>query len=444
MPDGSKSVLFCTLGSRGDVHPYVAVARALLARGVRATIATGEEHRETITRAGVGFVLVPPSKSDFDTTPLTMTMFMHPTRGGEFILKEIVVPWLERTHAATLAAARDGGHDLIVGHPLAFCAPMVAEQLGLPYVYTVLQPMMLFSAYDPMVIPPMPWFEVFRPLRPWPYWVIMRVARVATWRWGLPVKALRKKVGLPRDPRPPLLGGLVSRTLNLAMFSPLLAEPQRDWPEKTVATGACLFDDAAAATGNAELERFLTAGGGEDRPILFTLGSAAVEVAGDGRRFFAAALEAARLLGRRCVLLIGKGEVPAGCDGVRALAVGYAPFSTLMPRCAAIVHQCGAGTTAEAMRSGLPQVCVPFAHDQPDNAARLVRRGGARIVKRRRVSAKRLAAALRHVLDARYGCPERAARLGELARKEDGPGKAAEAIIGVLEAQRASRAAGAA
>ena len=432
MPEGSKSVLFCTLGSRGDVHPYVAVARALIARGVGATIATGEEHRETITRAGVGYTLVPPSKSDFDTTVTTMAQVMHATKGGEYIYKEIVVPWLERTHEATLAAARDGGHDVIVGHPLAFCAPMVAEQLGLPYVYTVLQPMILFSAYDPTVIPPLPWFDVFRPLRPWPYWLLMRFARVATWSWGRPVKALRKKVGLPRDPRHPLLGGLVSRTLNLAMFSPLLAEPQRDWPEKTVATGACLFDDPQAGGASAELERFLGLGGAHDKPILFTLGSAAVEVVGEGPRFFAAALEAARLLGRRCVLLTGKGEAPEGCDGVRALAVGYAPFSTLMPRCAAIVHQCGAGTTAEAMRAGVPQVCVPFAHDQPDNAARLVRRGVARIVKRKRVSAKRLAAALGHVMDARHGCPERAARLGEAARREDGAATAAEAIIGVL------------
>ena len=58
--------------------------------------------------------------------------------------------------------------------------------------------------------------------------------------------------------------------------------------------------------------------------------------------------------------------------------VDFAPFSQLLPRCAALVHHGGIGTSSQALRAGTPQLVVPHAHDQPDNAARLVRLGVAR------------------------------------------------------------------
>lgn len=459
-------VFFSTLGSRGDVHPYVAVARALAKRGIHSTIGTGEEHRATIENANlpadpnrltsdantiaeksrvgtIAFALIPPSKKDFEGTGVTMDMVMHATKGGEFILHQIVLPWLERTHAATLAAAR--GHDLVVGHPLAFVAPLVAEQLDVPYVYSVLQPMTLYSAYDPPVLPPMPWLDALRRLGPGPYLALFELGKFVTRHWARPLRQLRRTLALPDDPRHPIMGGLFSRRLNLAMFSPLLASHQPDWPDNSLVTGPCLFDDPHAATAPAELEAFIAAAPDErHRPILFTLGSAAVEVSLDGPRFFQHALSAARALGRRCILLAGKramresgtpddAPVPA-CKLIdeNALMVTYAPFSRVMPRCSAVVHQCGAGTTAEVMRAGVPHVCVPFAHDQPDHAARLNRLGVALTVPRRRVSAASLAAALARVLDPRAGHAARAAALGSIARRENGAERAADAIERVL------------
>jgi rhamnosyltransferase subunit B len=66
-----------------------------------------------------------------------------------------------------------------------------------------------------------------------------------------------------------------------------------------------------------------------------------------------------------------------------AHAVSYAPFDALLPRLAALVHHGGIGTTAQALAAGLPQGVVPFAHDQFDNATRLVKRGvGLRLTTR--------------------------------------------------------------
>lgn len=440
------NILFCTFGSRGDVHPYIAVARELIARGHRATIATGDEHERTISAAGVGFRRVPPGRNDFEDFGALMREVMDPKRGGEFIFKELIMPFLPRTHAATLAAAQDA--DVIVGHPLGITAPMVAEQLGRPYAYSVLQTLPLLSACDPSVVPQLAWLRHLRAV-PMVSRAVHRVLfnfadrRVGT--WAEPARRFRRELGLPVGGRSPFLSGLWSERLNLVMCSRALAPPQSDWPAHTLVTGACLYDDPHAASAAEEVERFLGAG---EPPVVVTLGSAAVEIGGD---LFVPAVRAVLSLGRRALCLIGGNATPEGCDGVRALAAAYAPYSRVFPRAAAIIHQCGAGTTGEALRAGVPQVCVPFAHDQPDNAYRLERLGVARVVPRKRATERTLAAALRAVLpqggaaravDADHGMDERAERAPEWAvlarrarelaareRESNGPAIAAEAIL---------------
>ena len=421
-------VLFCTLGSRGDVHPYIAVARALAERGVSSAVATGAEHRETFARAGVELRVVPPSRADFDPVGDVMPKVMDPRAGGEYIFREIVMPFLERTYAATLNAAR--GADLIVGHPLALTAPMVAEQLRIPYAYSVLQSLAFFSAFDPPILAPVPWLRHLAKLgalsRP-VYRGLYRLIDLRVRGWVEPVAALRRRLGLPPATANPMIDGLWSPTLNLAMFTPLLSPPQPDWPANTVVTGTCLYDDPGAGSDAAALEAFMQAG---EPPVTITLGSAAVEVGG---ALYAPAVEAVLRTGRRCVALVGGNAAPSACDGKRAIAAAYAPFSTVFGRSAAIIHQCGAGTTAQALRAGVPQLCVPFAHDQPDNAQRLRRAGVGLLVAPGAASRERIEGAVRRLLDERAGFLARAAALGRRACEERGAETAAEAIVRVLE-----------
>ena len=107
--------------------------------------------------------------------------------------------------------------------------------------------------------------------------------------------------------------------------------------------------------------------------------------------FYEESLKAARLLGRRAVLLVGSrpGRLPVGPLGSDAWACAYAGHAQLFPRAAAVVHQGGVGTTAQALRAGVPMLVVPFAHDQPDNAARVRRLGVARVLSRRAYRAAR-------------------------------------------------------
>ena len=138
-----------------------------------------------------------------------------------------------------------------------------------------------------------------------------------------------------------------------------------------------------------ELARFLDDG---EPPLVFTLGTAVVADAGP---FYHQSVAAAKLLGRRAVLLVKNPRIllPELPEGV--VAFDYAPFSQLFPRAAAIVHHGGIGTTGQAMRSGRPSLVMPCAWDQPDNAERAARLGIARTIARNRYEPQRVAAELR-------------------------------------------------
>jgi UDP:flavonoid glycosyltransferase YjiC (YdhE family) len=208
----------------------------------------------------------------------------------------------------------------------------------------------------------------------------------------------------------------------LALFSPLVAAKQPDWPQQTQITGFPFLDGDGSAPLSSEVVDFLNAG---PPPVVFTLGSSSAIDAG---RFFQDSAAAIQRLKRRAVLVVGgdpsnrPGTLPEG-----VVAVSYAPFAELFPRAAAIVHSGGIGTTALAMRAGRPMLVVPFSHDQPDNAARVTRLGIARTISRRRFSPKRVAAELKQILET-PSYSAKAAEVGEKVRMEDGVAAACDAL----------------
>jgi rhamnosyltransferase subunit B len=421
---GSRIVL-TTFGSLGDLHPYLALAVELKARGHQVALATHEYYRAKIEAEGIGFFPVRPEATPDDRELMAFAMDIK--KGPERVLRDIVLPVLPESYADLLAASR--GADLLVSHPLTFAAPLVAAVLGIRWASVVLSPIGFFSAFDPPVIPPHPWAVRLRVLGPRVNGWFMDFGRRTVLPWTEPVGRLRAELGLPPGGNP-IFEGQHSPDLVLALFSPLLGEPQPDWPRQTVQTGFTFYDRHG---GPAELpevvEEFLAAG---EAPLVFTLGSAAVLSPGT---FFAESAAAAQKLGRRAVLVGAEpsGEEPSGLPA-SILAVQYVAYSRIFPRAAAIVHQGGIGTVGQALAAGRPMLVVPFSHDQPDNAARLVRRGVARTLRRGRYTAARAAAELRPLLaDGSYA--ERAAAAGEHVRREDGLGTACAAIERLLAAR---------
>jgi len=100
----------------------------------------------------------------------------------------------------------------------------------------------------------------------------------------------------------------------------------------------------------------------------------------------------------------------------------------VFPRAAAVIHQAGIGTLSQAMRSGRPQLIVPFAFDQPDNARRAAELGVARVLPAKKVSSRALASELGALLaDGAYA--ERARVLARELSETDGAARAAEELM---------------
>jgi UDP:flavonoid glycosyltransferase YjiC (YdhE family) len=417
-------IVLTSWGSHGDVDPYLALARGLAARGHAPVLAAPAFFREVAAAAGVAFH---PLRPDVDPADAALVRrIMEPVRGSEVVLRELVMPAAEAAYEDLLPLAR--GADLLVSHPVTVATPVAAEALGIPWASTVLAPTSFFSATDAPVMPPAPWIKEAERWVPAVGGLVVRAARLATRGWDAPVQALRRRVGLAPGASP-IFEGQHSPHLVLALFSRVLAEPQPDWPRRVVVTGQCLYDAPHGAALTPALEAFLAAG---EPPLVFTLGSAAVSVAGD---FYVESVAAARALGRRAVLLVGRDGLGAwaGERGDDVHVAAAAPHSLLFPRAAAVAQHCGAGTLGQGLRAGRPILGVPFAHDQPDNAYRARRLGLARVLPVGRYRAARAAAELRALLDD-PSYAEAAARVGARVRAEDGVAAACDALERLLAA----------
>ena len=125
-------------------------------------------------------------------------------------------------------------------------------------------------------------------------------------------------------------------------------------------------------------------------------------------------------------------QQPALPAGIRAFQ--YLPYSAVFPHAAAIVHQAGVGTLAQALSAGRPQLIVPVAFDQPDNARRAVKLGVARVLPFKRVTAARLVAELSPLLnDAAYAA--QAASAAARLAGEDGARTACDHIEALMQSR---------
>lgn len=404
-------IVLTSFGSLGDLHPYIGLGLALAERGHRPVLALPQAYASAVHAAGLEHH---PVRPDVDPSQRELVRrVMDPLRGARFLIAGLIVPAV-RDSLADLDAACAGA-DLVVSHPVTFAAPLAAERRGIPWVSSVLAPIGFFSRLDPPLVAVHPFVSSLK--RGWPgvYRALLGLAKRSTGPWTRPVRELRRELGLP-DRGDPLHEGQFSPHGTLALFSRVLATPQRDWPTNTVVTGAIHYDASHGGMSD-ELRRFLDAG---EPPIVFTLGSAAIAAKG-ARDFYAASLAAVRELGTRAVFLVGHherhelGQRPED----RVLLCEWAPHSELFPRASAIVHQGGAGTLHTALAAGRPMLVVPFAHDQGDNAERAAACGGARVLFPQRLNARRLVehlAALRNEVSYAHA----AASAAERVRAENG------------------------
>lgn len=391
------------------------IALELKVRGYQAVLATNALYRSKIEAAGIKFHSVRPDTSSLSPERVReiVRLGMDRVRGTKYVICELVLPHLKDSYEDLMQAV--SGADLLITHPMTLAGPIVAEKTGICWVSSVLAPISFVSAFDPPIMPTQTGGDL-RAFGPLVNGGLFWLGKLMVKSWSEPVRQLRAELGLPPN-KDPLFEGQHSPDLVLAMFSQVFAKHQLDWPKQTRVTGFAFYDtlDSVACLPQ-ELLQFLNSG---PPPIVFTLGSAAVQDAGS---FYLESAIAAKQLGYRAVLLYGedKRNLPRSLLSENIVAFDYAPYAKLFPRAAGIVHQGGIGTTAQALRSGRPMLIMPYSHDQPDNAARAERLGIARTIARNDYTAEKAAAELKRLLDDDPRYTKRAAEVGRQIQAENG------------------------
>ncbi len=365
--------MLATTGSLGDVYPYVALAAALRTRGHSCVIATSSHFRTVFEGEGVDFALMRPELAG-DSVQNKQFEAAH---GARAWFHEIQMPAIEDAYRDLHALARDA--DLLVSSNLAYSASLVAEAAQVPWITTKFSPIECLSPHDfPYLHRRRRAAQLLRRSPALSHFAIRCFRRHFRRRNLAPVGMLRRKLGLPPSDHDQHWGSVGPRA-ELRLFSPLIGKPQPDWPSYASQTGFLFIEDARPASPLVpELEGFIRSG---PAPIVFTLGSQ--QYTERNRQFLKTSFEALQDLGCRAVLLTGNQEnrsvLPAALPpGI--FAIDHAPHGALFPRAKAIVHHCGIGTLAQALRAGRPQLGVPFVFDQPDNSTRLAMLGVALVV----------------------------------------------------------------
>jgi MGT family glycosyltransferase len=415
-------IVLTTIGSFGDLHPKIAIALELQKRGHDVVFATHKEYQSKIAALGFEFHRMRPDNKAL-SDPQEMARMMDLQTGTEYVIRNWVCASLRETYTDLMNSAK--GADFIIAGEGALAARLVAEKLGIKWASVVLQPASFLSVYDPSVIPVFPFLAKLRGFGSVINRGIIQLSKIISKSWAEPIHQLRHEVGLPSLVGNPFIDDKYSPYLVLAMFSSAFAKLQPDWAANTVITGFTFYDGSEGkAELTPELKQFLDAG---EPPIVFTLGSAAVRTPGS---FYQESIQAAELLKRRAVLLIGNNPPPENLSA-DIIAVSYAPYSQIFPHACAIVHQGGIGTMAQALRAARPTLVMPYSHDQPDNAARVERLGSSQTIPRKQYSAVRVAKKLSELLE-KPNYAAKAAAIGRIIQAENGVGVACDAIEKVM------------
>lgn len=391
-----------TVGSGGDVHPFLRIGSALRALGRDVSFISYAYHADLVQRAGLPFVGI-GTHDDFARTAANPDLW-DPRKG----FAALMASYREQLDqiVAAIRAAPAGAPRVAIVHPFAVPAAAIARELGLidSVVGAWLAPSNLRSCCDPLVIGDLsiaPWVPISWRRALWNY---------AEKKWIDPVaigqiNPARAHLGLP--PIDSLLTHIAdSPDLSVTLFPSWFAPAVPDWPRRLIAGDFQLFEPPGHEGFTAALSDFLAAG---DKPIVFTPGTANLHAAD----FFSCALAAVTRLGRRALFLTReRAQLPAELPAT-VLWQPYVPLSSLLPHAAVLVHHGGIGTTAEALRAGTPQLVTPFAWDQFDNGARIASLGAGRVIAAKRLRARTLA----RVLDTLASSEAVRSRCAEIARR---------------------------
>ena len=379
----SLQVLLPTMGSAGDVHPFIALGAALKTRGHRAIILTNPIFQELIEAQGIGFL---PVGSAAEASAAIANPELWHLRKGFAVIAQVIVPAMAQIYR--LIEKHADKATVVAFSSLAFGARVAQEKLGVPSASVHLQPSVIRTYADQGMM------GNVRLSASGPLWFKQGLFRLVDTlildrRLKEPLNQLRRSLSLPPVDRV-MHRWMHSPELVIAFFPPWFAAPQPDWPANTHTVGFPLWDVGDTALSSVA-EEFLAAGA---PPVIFTPGSAGSTM----QLFFRESVRAAGSLGLRAMLVTNFPEqVPQHLP--RDVQVfGYLPFSQVLPRAALLVYHGGVGTLAQGIKAGLPHLVVPHGYDQFDSGWRVEQLGLGRSIPERRYRGRLVISAIQHIL----------------------------------------------
>ena len=414
--------ILTSLGTDGDINPYIGLGACLRQRGHRVTLVVAEDYRERAAEFDLGFEPLISREENHEL--LSHPDFWHPLKGAQVGARWGVKRIGPQYELFDKLSQSPGA--VLISSPALISARVVNEKRGTPLATPILQPWMIKSSIAPPTMPAgltLPRWAP-RPVKSTYWWMIDQTVHLLM---GRELKQLRTSVGL--EPVRRIFDWWLSPQLILGFFPDWYGPPQADWLPQIKLCGFPLSDGRADTELPGELEEFLGSG---PPPIAFTFGTGMMH----GSHLFRMAIEACDLLNARGILLTRHtSQLPAPLPGFMKQC-GFAPFSRLLPRCPAVVHHGGIGTIAKAFAAATPQLVMPIAYDQLDNAKRVAHLGAGTFIKPRHATGRKIATLLRGLED-----PQVKDRCQALATRLNGKNAfegAADAVTELFERSRST------
>ncbi|HEY8596708.1 MAG TPA: glycosyltransferase [Devosiaceae bacterium] len=417
-----KRIAIATMGTQGDVQPYVALAAALQARGYSVALGTPDDFRDMVESRGLEFHSLGDSIQEF----LKQSRFENAMSHNMLLNAPALLAQGQKivdTAARRFWVMAQGADALVLNMNTSFGID-IAEGLDIPAVMVALQPLNTTSEFPLCAYYGPSFGRAFNKLS----YTAMSVQQIY---YNLPRNRLRRElIGL--DPR--AKGGFFKdndgRDLTiLYAFSEHVSPRPADWPDTAIITGYWPLPDNTGWEPSERFRKFLAEG---EPPIYVGFGSMPF----GAQRNTEILKEAVRNWGGRVVVARGWGGINPDDLPDSIYAIAKAPHDKLFRHVKGVVHHGGAGTTAAGLYAGRPTFVVPQAVDQPFWGRRVYELGcGPEPVRLRKLTAEILAEALRD-LSENASYQKAATALSRQLQAEDGTARAIEVIEQVMKRYR--------
>jgi sterol 3beta-glucosyltransferase len=400
-------ICILTVGTRGDVQPYIALGAALHSTGHTVKLATVKRYEPMVRAYGLDFGLL-------EDSPISFVDRVVISRGNPisraFETRRVIRSMMARLLDDVLHLAKSADA-IITSNLLIYPGYQIKQELGIPSIGTFLVPYLRTRAFPNPAV-----FSGRHSLSARGNLLTYDIFNGAIWQlYRSSMNRQRQGYGLPALPR----FGMADRMRRdhypfLCAYSPSVVERPGDWAKDIHVTGYWFLDATGDWEPPAELKAFIDAG---PAPVYVGFGSMNVR---DPLAMARLVVEVLRQTGQRGIVQSDSADISQVEVPKEVFVLSDAPHAWLFPKMAAVVHHGGAGTTAAGLRAGVPTVVVPTYGDQFFWGQRISAMGvGPDPIPRKRLTTERLAAAVRLATND-HEMRQRAAAVARRVGAEDG------------------------